>query len=230
MSGREGGRNPWVIGLDGPSTVVWSTEVHFLLISQSSVGQSESFYSETLFRKPAPSCLYVCHLLWYPRILEFSTGSSVGSSEEDEKRREECGKRARVEGLGRFSGARPRGGGRALYSHPIGQSSVMWSHLTAREDGKCSLVWYGGKGNEFVEQLVRLCLTCKCLWARQVTCRSEASRMSIQSMGKEVLVLETICRSEEKGRSSHYSTIAWCHLAKKGLNWLTHMFKRCKKS
>ena len=49
-------------------------------------------------------------------------------------------------------------------------------------------------------------------------------------MGKEVLVLETLCRSEEKGRSSHYSTIACFHLAKKGLNWLTHMFKRCKKS
>ena len=134
-------------------------------------------YLESQLR-PAYMSAISCDLLWSPRILEFSTGSSVGSSEEDEKRREECGKSARVEGLGRFSGARPRGGGRALYSHPIGQSSVMWSHLTAREDGKCSLVWYGGKGNEFVEQLVRLCLTCKCLWARQVTCRSEASRMS----------------------------------------------------
>lgn len=153
-----------------------------------------SFYSERLFRKPALSCLYVCHLLRSPRILEFLHWILSRIQWRRWKRREECGKRTRVEIWEVF--------GQDL---EVGQSLILtphWPELshvdytwTAREDGKCSLVWYGGKGNEFVEQLVRLCLTCKCLWA-MVTCKSEASSMSIQSMVIS-WCCRLICRLEE---------------------------------
>ena len=41
---------------------------------------------------------------------------------------------------GRFSWIRPKSGTHFSYSCFIGQNSVTWPHLTAKEDGKCGLV------------------------------------------------------------------------------------------
>lgn len=49
----------------------------------------------------------------------------------------------------------------SFLSHPIGQNSVMWLYLTARNSGKYSLATYQrGKGNAANEQLVSLCPRC----------------------------------------------------------------------
>lgn len=65
--------------------------------------------------------------------------------------------------------------------------------------------------------LARLYHTCKSYEARWVPWRSKTSRVYIYSVGKEVLVLESICLFEENGRVAITSLIAGCcHLGKKG--------------